>query len=834
MAGRELLLRQMDDASFRANFEEAGVGMAQLDLDATIIRANHALCDMLGYSRKELVGHSLESITHPDDIAQSRVLRGELTSTPLHTLWIEKRYLRKNGSVVWANVSAALVEDDAGAPVYFIATVEDISDRKAAEAALRASEVKFSSMFNLAPNAMTIATLDGHIVDVNERFVEMFGFSKEEVLGHQISELGVWVDLADRQAILDAVAAGDVVRNMESLRRHKDGTLLPTLVCASGVEVDGEKFVLSISQDMTERKVVEDALGRSNERLQTLVDQAADGIFVTERTKRFSEANDAMCDMLGYSREELLSMAMSDTVSEEELARLPIQGDQIEPGGVLIFERRYLRKDGSAFIGEISLRKMSDGRFEGILRDLSVRGRAEQELRREQELYQATFDHAAIGIAQVTPEGRWLKVNQTLCDILGYSPEDFAHMSFADITHPDDVERTVDALQPLYDESHDTYRTEKRYLRKDRATVWADVSVAAIRNQDGSLAYLVTAVQDITERKRGEEDLRRSELRYRTIADNASDVVWILDPQTSRFTYVSPSIERQMGFTPAEVLADPMEALLTPQSGTAVHEALAKAMEDFLSGTVPEGQPYVIQAELVCKDAPPMWAEIVASLVVNQETGLVEVHGVTRDITERKAAETRLAKAFSSLIEVVGRVTEMRDPYTAGHQRRVAELSVAIAEQMGMPEAEIDEIRNAALVHDIGKMSIPAEILSKPGALLPMEFGLIQGHAKAGYDILEASDMPGQLAEIVYQHHERCDGSGYPRGLHGEDLLPQAKVIMVADVAEAMMSHRPYRAKLSVGAALDEIETGSGTKYSSEVAEACMELFRDGFTFADI
>jgi putative nucleotidyltransferase with HDIG domain len=178
-------------------------------------------------------------------------------------------------------------------------------------------------------------------------------------------------------------------------------------------------------------------------------------------------------------------------------------------------------------------------------------------------------------------------------------------------------------------------------------------------------------------------------------------------------------------------------------------------------------------------------------------------------------------------------MAETRDPYTAGHQRRVCELSLAIAKQMGMPAADVEEIRVAALVHDIGKMSIPAEILSKPGALSPVEFELVKGHCKAGYDILQASNMPGQVPEIVYQHHERCDGSGYPRGLSADELLPQTRVIMVADVVEAMMSHRPYRPGLGVEAALGEIERGSGAQYSSDAVDACLGVFREGFTFSE-
>ena len=174
----------------------------------------------------------------------------------------------------------------------------------------------------------------------------------------------------------------------------------------------------------------------------------------------------------------------------------------------------------------------------------------------------------------------------------------------------------------------------------------------------------------------------------------------------------------------------------------------------------------------------------------------------------------------------------MRDPYTAGHQRRVAELGVRIMQELGATASQTEEVRLAALIHDVGKVSVPAEVLTKPSKLSPVEFELMKGHSEAGYRIIASADMEGQTAELIYQHHERCDGSGYPRGLTEDQLLPEAKVLMVADVVEAMVSHRPYRAALGLDAALAEIERGAGTLYDPAVCSACARIFRDGtFSF---
>lgn len=213
----------------------------------------------------------------------------------------------------------------------------------------------------------------------------------------------------------------------------------------------------------------------------------------------------------------------------------------------------------------------------------------------------------------------------------------------------------------------------------------------------------------------------------------------------------------------------------------------------------------------------------------------LELHQLRHHLSEMVDAQTarlvesekKLKKNLLDSVAVLAAIVEMRDPYTAGHQRRVSEIAVAIANIMQLTQMQIEGIHLAGIVHDIGKIQVPAEILVKPGALSDLEYMLIKAHSQNGYDLLKTVDYPWPISQIVLQHHERLDGSGYPQGLTGDEILLEARIIAVADVVESMTSHRPYRPSLGIDAALEEIEHNRGIRYDPVVVDACVNLFRE-------
>ena len=252
-------------------------------------------------------------------------------------------------------------------------------------------------------------------------------------------------------------------------------------------------------------------------------------------------------------------------------------------------------------------------------------------------------------------------------------------------------------------------------------------------------------------------------------------------------------------------------------------------------------ETYEAEKRYLRKDGSIVWVNLNVAMIRDEDGAPDYNITVLTDITDRKQAEEevvrqkeQISRTLTSAIDIASNIVEMRDPYTAGHQRRVSELAARISAEMGMPAQQIEEIRVAGLIHDVGKMSVPAEILSKPGVLSDVEFSLIKHHARMGYEIISSAHMEEPIAEMIYEHHERCDGSGYPRGLVGDEMLMGGKVLAVADVVEAMMSHRPYRPALGIEMALAEIERGAGSIYDADVCQACTTVFREReFTFSE-
>jgi HD-GYP domain-containing protein (c-di-GMP phosphodiesterase class II) len=234
------------------------------------------------------------------------------------------------------------------------------------------------------------------------------------------------------------------------------------------------------------------------------------------------------------------------------------------------------------------------------------------------------------------------------------------------------------------------------------------------------------------------------------------------------------------------------------------------------------------------RDGAERWVHGLGSVTFDEAGVPLSLFGIIQDVTERKRSEAeveesaaRLERMVYDVAETMGRIVEARDPYTQGHQQRVANLGKRIAHRMGLSQSAIDEVEMAGLLHDVGKLRVPTEILTKPGHLSPIEFALVKDHPLQSHEILKAIAFPWAVADIALQHHERMDGSGYPNGLKGEEILLAARILAVADVVEAMASHRPYRPALGEAAAIDEV-VSHPEQYDAGVVAAVVAMHADG------
>ena len=349
----------------------------------------------------------------------------------------------------------------------------------------------------------------------------------------------------------------------------------------------------------------------------------------------------------------------------------------------------------------------------------------------------------------------------------------------------------------------------------------------SLANGDGQAQGQLVTLHDITDRKQAEERLATAASEWRQTFDAMSDAVALLDAE-GRVLRCNTATARLTNRKFEEIIGLPCHNLF--HGSEAWHEAcpLLAARQSHAS----ESAVFAQHGRWLRVSFQPLFAR------AGSFRGGVHV---VSDVTALKEAELRLQGSLRQLqtvteevIETIVGIVEARDPYTAGHECRVAELAEAIAVRLGLGAEQVTGVRVAALLHDVGKIVVPSEILAKPGRLTEIEFELIKTHPRAGNEMLAGIEFPWPVAEVALQHHERLDGSGYPQGLRGEAIMLEARILAVADVVEAMASHRPYRPSLGGAAALEEIEQGRGSLYDAAVAAACLALFRrDGFTFGE-
>lgn len=642
---------------------------------------------------------------------------------------------------------------------------EGIRARKAAEAALRHSEVKFRTLVETTTDVIWELDDRGCLTYLSPGAKELHGYDAAELIGKPVLDLLTEPERPTVAAFLQSVIAeGEAFALLETWCRHRDGRDIAVEVSGNPVFDEGGRLTgfRGMTRDVTRRQRAEENLRASEQRFRLLVEAAPDAILLYDfDADRFISANQAAERLFACGRDEILKSGLPHFYtpaqpdgrpvpeSFADNARRALGGEQV------VYERRIRTAAGDERLCEVTLVRLPSAPQQRRLRasfiDVTERRRADLAVRR----LERTLRLLSLGnevVIRATDEGDLLR---EMCRVI--------------------VETGGYRMAWIATVEHDAGKSVT-------PVAWA-----------GEVAdYLVNARITWAEEPRGNGPLGRA------IRSGAPQVTqdFASDPRAA--PWHAAAAER--GFAASAVL---------PLKNGEVFAAL---------------MIYAAETDVFDADALNLLQELADDLA----------YGIRalRDRVNGRAAEERWRASLEATVGAIASTVETRDPYTAGHQQRVARLAVAIAHALGLSDDRIHGLALAGIVHDVGKITIPAEILSKPGRLSALEYQLIQQHAQAGYEILKGVDFPWPIADMVRQHHERLDGLGYPQGLKGDQILTEAKILAVADVVEAMVSHRPYRPGCGIDAALGEIANGSGRLYDPAAVEACVALFRrDAFRF---
>jgi PAS domain S-box-containing protein/putative nucleotidyltransferase with HDIG domain len=606
-------------------------------------------------------------------------------------------------------------------------------------------------------------------------------------------------------------------------------------------ETKALNMLVSIVAPLLENTWLYLQIREAEEQYHSIYDNARDGIALADaETGTLADCNQALCRMVEREKTELVGQAQSilHPPREEIDGQTPTFRKHREGDAGQALEDTLLSKGGALIAVEIRAAHITlKGRdyLLGIFRDITERKRAEENRRRMEMSLQSSHNRLKTVLDSIDAlvyvsdmhTYETLFINQFGKDIWGEIEGQICWQTIqAGQTGPcpfctNEKLVTSDGVPTgIHIWEHQNSVNNNWYKCLDQAISWIDGRLVRME-----LAY------DITEQKLLEETvLRERSLTDRIMKTSPAGII-VVDSKGT-FTFINPRAQDILGLTNEDI-----------SQGNKITDLTVTDFdgEPFLTDSRPfaqamaTGNPvYGVHLAIERADGQRAFLSVNGAPIFNDPGRISDVVLTIDDVTELKKGEERLKQSFARLqnaldgtVRAMAKTVEARDPYTAGHQERVAKLAYAIARELNLSPDQINGIQMAGIVHDIGKIYVPAEILSKPSKLSDLEFRMVKSHADVGYQILKTIDFPYPIADIVHQHHERMDGSGYPKNISGSEILLEARILAVSDVVEAMASHRPYRPSIGIDKAFEEISRNKGILYDPVVVDACLRLFRD-------
>ncbi len=745
--------------------------------------------------------------------------------------------------------------------------------------------------FDAIESPMMLHDADGVVLRCNKAYSVISEKTFKEIIGTPY-----WQNFPIGDGLMDSCIWAMDAENNESLEETEEfstadnRTYLSHGFCTND-DQGNYQFSIHLFEDITARYIASKALRESEERFRTLFERAPLGYQSLNSEGIIIEVNSAWLELLGYRREEVIGRHFADFLTEESVLAFNKSFPVFKKRGTRrnkIFHMRTRQGDIKIVSCEGQIAYTDEGLFKQthcILTDITEREQLFNSIKAQQKLFQTTINAIPDIICIKDSSGRWLYANEYDLKLFQLDGVDYKNKTDSELAPYSDFYR--DAF--LTSEDTDEIAWKKGEISQDDEIIPQpdgsdkvfEVTKVPLFNEDGSRHALVVAGRDITLRRWSKLHLEHLNRILKIISEcnmtlvhaqnelsliqQVCDIlvssgeypfVWMgyatddtdirVVPYLSAGEAVQEIIDisilwqDELGFCPGRqaVRTDSIQILDLSKKENG-YEAYRKKFGQFgfqSAAAFPLKSNHQVLGALVVYSAN-------SDTFVDQDIALLEelsndlAYGISmlRIKHEKDVISQELSNTLLKTVECIAYTLEKRDPYTAGHQNRVALLAIAIAKKMGFDDNRLEGVRLGAIIHDIGKIHIPAEILNRPGQLSELEFSLIKTHSEVGHDIVKEINFPWPVAQMVYQHHERLDGSGYPRGLKSNDIILEAKIMMVADVVEAMQSHRPYRAGLGIDVALKEINEHQGDLYDPDVVKVCTQLFlQDVFSFEEI
>ena len=760
--------------------------------------------------------------------------------------------------------------------------VNNITERKQAEEKLQDSEEYLKILFDYAPDAYYINDLKGNFIDGNKAAERLTGYKREELIGKSFLKLKLLslADIPKAAKLLVKNLRGQPTGSDEFVLNRKDNTKVTVEICTYPVKIKGKTLVLGIARDVTERKQAEKKLSETKEYLENLIKYANVPIIVWDTSLSITRFNRAFENLSGYHASEVIGKKIGILFSKDKI-KSALEHIQKTSSGERwkTVEIEIRRKDGEPRIVLWNSANILDAEKKNVTatiaqgQDITERRQAEERIKHLNLVLRAIRKVNQLIVREKDREKLLKGACENLIKTRGYYntwiallDEEGKLKTYAEAGLGKAFLPMIELLKrgKLTTCSQKALKQQEMLITEDPASTCTECPLAqkysgrgamtirleyngkvyglmsvsilahlAVDQEEQSLfeelaediAFCLYNIELDEERKQAEENLKNAKDELQMIMDSVPAIITYKDTE-SKIVRANKTMANSLKMSVKDIVGKTTEELFPKEQAEKMRKddreviVSGKPKRDIIQPyTTPDGIRWLITDKIPYKDKK------------GKVTGVI---GLSKDITVQRKAEQelkltyqKLKKTMDATIDTMSRIIEAKDPYTSGHQHRICQLAVPLARDLGLSPDKIEGIRIVSLIHDIGKIGLPTEILSKPTKLSDIEFGLIKEHSQIGYNILKFIDFSYPIAQIILQHHERLNGSGYPNHLKGNKIFLEACILGVADVVEAMSSHRPYRPALGVDKALEEISKNRGILYDPKAVDVCLKLFKE-------